>query len=62
MCPKFESIRLTLIRAFLHVQPYLFRIVFLNLGHVQYNGAEGKIQSQIQLLAIIFRSDLPIII
>jgi hypothetical protein len=31
-------------------------------GHVQYNGVEGKIQSQIQFLAMIFRSDLPTII
>jgi hypothetical protein len=26
-------------------------------GHVQYNGVEGKIQSQIQFLAMIFRLD-----
>ena len=31
-------------------------------GHVQYNGVEGKIQSQIQFLAMISRSDLPTII
>ena len=32
-----------------------------NLGHVWRNGIEGKIQSQIQFLAMIFRSNLPTI-